>query len=767
MTTVFKLNMLVIAATLLLFSAFTTGLAQNSYNAELKLLLEKLETGARRAPALQLAYYQRDEKMLTQFLADTSTESAILLASAYDNQGQTLASAGDSQYGAATFEVVRAPFLTAQTGLLAVNAQQKQIGITVWSALTDNSALIHLSIPVFTTVDPTLKNLAALDFLQTPSRSDNSLRVIGYLHYTLSPAGLLASIQAQIGPVITVLGILSLLVCILAVLIMRRVAGPLARLVVLAENILAGNPPGDLDIGGGRDFKDMPRLLELTLGGVDKHKQEANIGAKLATLTAEERASQLSIRNEELHKAEAVISKAKRRLRQMTYYDSLTSLPNRRLLTEQLSLLLKLNARNNHSLGLLLINLDNFKRFNESIGRSASDQLLKEVGKRLGNCLRDSDLLAQSQKPGKNNIDISRLDGDEFVVVLNQLERPQKAELVAERMIEALKEPFHIGEHAPIVAASIGIALAPRNAQNVDNLLKAASSAMHHAQLSSRAFLTYHDGIAAADVSHPVSLGADLLKAMKSNQLDLLYQPQVDTVSGIVVGTEAVVSWNHPEFGHVEPNKIISTAEEIGCINELGDWVLMEACSQMKAFIVSGVKLPRATIKISSLQLGTAFVQRLKTILMDSGLPPEKLELGLPEAALMNKHNDIGETVTLLQATGIRLCVTDFGTSGAALNYLGQFSLNAIQLTQSFVADCDSRPESARLVVAMLAMAKALDLEVLTAGVETESQCQCLVDSGARIQQGDFFSKPVAAPELKPLLVPWHFMEQVQHIGTD
>jgi diguanylate cyclase (GGDEF)-like protein len=766
---ILKLNILTITAVLALFAVFTAVLAHNSYNAELQVLAAKLEAEVQSTHELQLTYYQRDEDSLTQFLANSRANPAILFATSYDNQGQALATSGDNtRAGAAvSFEIIRAPFATAESGLLALNKLQEKVGPTFWSAMTDSSSVIHLSVPVFTALNPTLSNLTAMDFALAFNRPENSITVIGYVQYVLSPAKLLASVQTRITPAIAAMGILALLAVVLSVLVTRKLARPLKRLAKLANNVIAGNQPVDTDIGGGREFEDISRLLELTLGGVDKLKQEATIDTKLAVLTAEERARALSKRNEELDNAETVIRDTKSRLRQMTYYDSLTALPNRRLLTEQLALLLKLTERNKHSLGLLLINLDNFKRFNEALGRSAGDQLLKKVGERLGHCLRDSDLLAQSKKPTKNNIDISRLGGDEFTIVLSQLERPEAAELVAQRIKQALKKPFSIDEHELVITASIGIALAPRNAQDVEELLRAASTAMLHAQNSSSSpIAVYNDKMAAAE-SNYVSLGADLIKAIAQNQLELLYQPQVSTVDGAVVGAEAILSWEHPEYGQIAVDEIINTAEEIGYVNELGDWVLAEVCQQMKAFIVSGVKLPRVSIKVSSLQLDKSFAQRLKAILTNSGLPAEKLELALSESALMNRLDETDETVASLQDSGVRLSIADFGTSGAALDYLSHFTLDAIRLDSSFVADCDTRPESARLIVAMLAMARSLGLEVLSAGVENEDQCQCLVASGARIQQGTFFSKPVAVNELKPLLVPWHFMEKVQHIAAN
>jgi diguanylate cyclase (GGDEF)-like protein len=534
----------------------------------------------------------------------------------------------------------------------------------------------------------------------------------------------------------------------------------------VADEIASGKLSNTVEIEGTGEVKEIATILNGIISGLSKYKTRMDVDHQLLSMKVEERTSQLTRRNEELNQAVLEVTETKDRLRQMAYYDSLTSLPNRRLFTEQLDLLLRLAKRNDETLALLFLDLDNFKRINDSLGHSAGDQLLREVGVRLSSCVRDSDVVAHYVESGPK-IDVSRLGGDEFTVVLNQVDCAESARMVAQRLLDALSKPMEIGGHELVVTPSIGIALAPGDASDVDGLLKAADTAMYHAKAAGKNnCLFYHSDMDAAGVDR-LQLEADLRKALERNEFVLHYQPQVDTRSGSVVGAEALVRWEHPEKGMIPPFRFIPLMEEMGFIGALGEWVLREACRQMKAFEAEGLMLPKVSVNVSALQFNTAFIRTIKTVLEETGLAPAKLELELTEGVVMADASATLEALTELKSMGLSLSIDDFGTGYSSLSYLSRFPLDELKIDRSFVIEFDKSENDASLVVAIIAMARSLNLRLVAEGVETSEQYEFLTSNGAHVIQGYLFSKPLPAAQLKPLLAPWHFMEQVQSMAGE
>lgn len=770
MTITNKINVLFICVTLLLGGIATGYTAYREYQINLDHVVEGSLARVLSRPELQVHIYRQDKDGLQRVLDDFLQPHNIVLAIAINSQGETLARREQPESVVAalpSFATLREGFSTVGAGLSAFDSAQQPTGIGLWSSLVESGSPIHLTMPVFSSVNPTRRDLTEVDFFtgMTIPATQNSLVVIGYIQLAIARAGLLADISPAVRRVF--FGSLALTLLLGAALIMttRRITRPLSQLSRLADQIASGEIHNPVEIEGGKEFKDIAHVLNAVMGGVSSHTNEINVDHKLLSWKVDEKASQLSERNEELDKATAEISETRSQLHQMSYYDSLTSLPNRRLFTEQLSLLLRLAQREGKPLALLFLNLDNFKRINDSLGHSAGDLLLREVGKRLTGCLRDSDMLAHYVDTG-TRIDVSRLGGDEFTVVLNQLDSIDSAGLVARRIIDKLVEPMLIDEQEVVVTPSVGIAVSPADAVDVEGLLKAAGTAMHHAKDSTRDdFLFYNKEMNATGLDH-LKLEADLRKAIEREQLVLHYQPQVDTSNGGIVGAEALLRWEHPEFGQVPPFKFVPLAEEIGLIDALGDWVLVEACRQMAEFRQQGVELPRVAINVSTFQFGAAFTHRVKEVLQEADLPASMLELGLSEGILVENDRGTSKALQELQEMGVYLSVDNFGTSYSPLNYISRQPLDELKIDRSFILDCDKREASARLVSAIIAMARSLDLRMVAEGVETENQYQFLSDNGARVMQGYLFSEPVPAAELKQLLVvPWHFMTQIQRIA--
>jgi diguanylate cyclase (GGDEF)-like protein len=491
-----------------------------------------------------------------------------------------------------------------------------------------------------------------------------------------------------------------------------------------------------------------------------------DVDHQLLSMKVEERTSQLSRRNEELNQAVKEVTETKDRLRQLAYYDSLTALPNRRLFTEQLDLLLRLAKRNKEMISLLFVDLDNFKRINDSLGHSAGDLLLREVGKRLARCVRESDLVAHYVEPKSQIIEVSRLGGDEFTVVLNQLDSAESAGVVARRLLDELIQPMTIEGHELVITPSIGIAIAPDDADTVEGLLKAADKAMYHCKTSGKnQFLYYNSSMDAAGADR-LALEIDLRKAMENKDLVLHYQAQVDTLTGAVVGAEALMRWQHPELGLIPPYKFIPLAEEMGLIGALGQWGLEEACRQMVELQALGLDLPKVSVNVSALQFNQAFIERVSEVLATTGLRPMRLQLELTEGIMVDDTEATISALAHLRDLGVRLSIDDFGTGYSSLSYLSRLPLDELKIDRSFVIDFDKSENDASLVIAIIAMARSMRLHLVAEGVETHEQYHFLRNHGASVIQGYLFSKPVPLQELKPLLAPGYFKEQLKQLNS-
>jgi EAL domain-containing protein (putative c-di-GMP-specific phosphodiesterase class I) len=339
--------------------------------------------------------------------------------------------------------------------------------------------------------------------------------------------------------------------------------------------------------------------------------------------------------------------------------------------------------------------------------------------------------------------------------------------MVAQRIIRALAAPMVIDGHELVVTPSIGIALAPRDAGNVEGLLKAADTAMYHAKDSGKnSYLFYSGDMDAAGVER-LKLENDLRKAIERNELILHYQPQVDTNTGSVVGVESLIRWQHPEHGLVPPFKFIPLAEEMGLIDELGNWVLREACRQMKVFEKLGFQLPKIAVNVSALQFNPLFISRVSEVLQEFKLKPSSLELELTEGVVMNNANDTIQALHDLKRLGVSLSIDDFGTGYSSLSYLSRFPLDELKIDRSFVIDFDKSETDASLVIAIIAMGKSMNLRLVAEGVETHEQYHFLTENGANIIQGYLFSKPVEAKDLAPMLTPNHFKRQIEKISGE
>ncbi|MEM1404610.1 MAG: EAL domain-containing protein [Pseudomonadota bacterium] len=455
------------------------------------------------------------------------------------------------------------------------------------------------------------------------------------------------------------------------------------------------------------------------------------------------------------------------RLRYLAYFDPLTSLPNRRSFNEQLGRILKRAQRLGNYAALMFIDLDNFKRINDSIGHGRGDRLLVEISKRLINELREDDAISyftDNDAEGNTNdggTEIARLGGDEFTVVIADVHSTDDVERIARRIMLRLSEPIPLQTHNPVVTPSIGIAMYPQDGEEADSLVRNADTAMYAAKADGRAcFRFYNEEMNARSVEQ-LQLEEDLREALRCNQLEMRYQPQIETLTGSVVSLEALVRWRHPERGMVSPADFIPVAERTGQIIELGEWVLSEVSRHCLEWDDLGLASFRVCVNISPLQFNQPdLLHYIRGFLDRSGMDAGRLELELTESAIMTDGENNITKLAQLKSLGLDLAVDDFGTGYSSLNYLRRFPINTLKIDQSFVADMQST-DGAAIVDAIIALAKTLNMRSIAEGIETEEQLAYLADRGCDLMQGYYFDYPLPADEV-PAAVAKDFSDAIQ-----
>ncbi|MDP1654960.1 MAG: EAL domain-containing protein [Hylemonella sp.] len=432
------------------------------------------------------------------------------------------------------------------------------------------------------------------------------------------------------------------------------------------------------------------------------------------------------------------ISKRKRaedETQRLAFYDTLTGLPNRRLLMDRLMQTMAISARSHHHCALLFIDLDNFKDLNDSLGHDVGDQLLEQVATRLVKCIREGDTAA-------------RFGGDEFVVMLEGLseessEAASQVEIVAEKILAALNQPYELMGKQHSSTPSIGITLFSGSEPGADELLKRADVAMYQAKAAGRNTLRFYDPEMQAAVMARALLDADLRQGLQRQELRLYYQPVVD-VQGRTTGFEALVRWQHPQRGVVGPGEFIDLAEQTGLILPIGQWVLQTACQQLVVWraqaATRGLTL---SVNVSARQFRRSdFVAQVLAVLHDSGADPQYLKLELTESVLLSDVEDAIHKMDALREAGVRFALDDFGTGYSSLAYLKRLPLDQLKIDQTFVRDVLEDANDAAIVRTILALAHSMDLVAVAEGVETEGQRQFLLDNGCTMFQGYLFGRP-------------------------
>ena len=442
---------------------------------------------------------------------------------------------------------------------------------------------------------------------------------------------------------------------------------------------------------------------------------------------------------------------AEEQVRRLAYFDTLTGLPNRLLFTEQLIKAVAQAERNGEQLAIMFIDLDDFKRVNDTLGHGAGDDLLKQIGARLSSSIRGLDLLTRSGQDnnlGGSSNTLARLGGDEFIVLLNNVQEAVDAGSVARRLVSALAEPVTVLGNELYVSCSVGVATYPGDGTDIETLLMNADTAMYRAKEAGRGGFQFYDRSMNASARARLQMETLLRRAVERNEFVLHYQPRVDLGSGLIVGAEALIRWQHPERGLLPPKEFIPLAEEAHLVIPIAEWVIAAVCKQVAAWQAAGLRPIPVAVNLAAPHLRErALPELVERVLREHKLPSSLLEIEVTESILMHDPELSLANAKRLDELGVKLSIDDFGTGYSSLSYLKRLPIASLKIDQSFVRDIATDPDDAAIITAIIAMAHSLNLRVVAEGVETEAQRSFLKAHGCDEFQGFLFGHPVGADE--------------------
>ncbi|OYY49980.1 MAG: diguanylate cyclase [Methylophilales bacterium 28-44-11] len=419
----------------------------------------------------------------------------------------------------------------------------------------------------------------------------------------------------------------------------------------------------------------------------------------------------------------------------LAHFDQLTNLPNRLLFMDRLTRALGDAHRKKSAIGLLFIDLDNFKNFNDSMGHGFGDQILIAVANRLTSCAREVDTVA-------------RLSGDEFIMIIEDIDNQNSLDILCHRILDSMKSPWEVMGRNVFLTASIGTSVYPHDSTEAGDLILKADAAMYEAKRGGRNAHTHFKTGMRLYSMDKMTLENDLRLAIERNEFELFYQPQVSVDGGGVIGMEALIRWNHPERGLLTPIHFIEIAEKTGLIIAIGKWVVKEACRQHQEWIQCGYQPLRISVNISPLQFyQTSFCEDIRSVLAETGMMPSSLELELTEGMFMHNIDNVVKVLNELHDLGVLLAIDDFGTGYSNLSYLKRFPIDRLKIDQSFVRGIENESTNMEIVRTISNLAKTMSLELVAEGVETADEMNIVGMCGCDFMQGYKFSKPLSSSD--------------------
>jgi diguanylate cyclase (GGDEF)-like protein len=429
-------------------------------------------------------------------------------------------------------------------------------------------------------------------------------------------------------------------------------------------------------------------------------------------------------------------------------------LPNRELLTKRLAQDIGSAKSTGEPLGILFIDLDRFKRINDTLGHSIGDSLLKQVAQRLSECVRANDYVTRIDDGQLAPVRLARLGGDEFVVVLQNLKSEADAGKVGSRIVSALSQPVDCRGHQLVISPSIGIALYPKNGDSAEDLLMNADLAMYRAKAMGRNNFQFYSPKMRTKSLRRLDLENEIRLAIQREEFTLHFQPRVDLRSWSVIGAEALLRWHHADCGWIPPDEFVPIAEESGLIVPLGGWVIEQACTQLSSWQGSALGELVVSVNVSAHQIqSTDFAEGISALLAAKGVRPELLEVEITESLLMTDLPGAIEVLTKLRDIGVGVSVDDFGTGYSSLSYLKRLPIDKLKIDRSFVSDLHRDSDDAEICAAIIAMARNIGLSVVAEGVELQQQLDFVRRNGCDEMQGYLFSKALPADEFEALVL--------------
>jgi len=514
-------------------------------------------------------------------------------------------------------------------------------------------------------------------------------------------------------------------------------------------------PPGPDGVWAAARIRELDPAIEIVLCTAYSDVDPADLGS---VVPPEEKLSYLQkpFHPHEIRQmAISLASKwrAEHRIVKLAYFDALTGLPNREQARNRLASALNLAKQHQRNLAVLYLDLDNFKRVNDTLGHAVGDELLCLVAARMRHSLRADEGAAADAHPSPRNNHIARLGGDEFIVVLPGIHSPADAAAVAGRLVAELQQPMHLALHTLVVTPSIGIALYPSDGQDVDTLLRNADLAMYFAKRKGPGMYAYFDPAMNDAALHRFTIEAKLRGALERGEFTLHYQPQFDVGAGTVSGMEALLRWHSEELGQVPPSEFIPIAEETGLILPIGEWALRTACRQAKAWHDEGLPLLRMAVNVSGPQFALKdFPAVVARVIAETGIDPGMLELEITESVVIKDEAWAEQALAQLKALGILLAIDDFGTGYSSFGRLRNYAVDRLKIDQSFMTSLVDCSDDRAIAAAIIAMSRSLRINVTAEGVENFPQLLFLQEHSCQEAQGFLFSRPLPALEAHALL---------------
>jgi diguanylate cyclase (GGDEF)-like protein len=444
--------------------------------------------------------------------------------------------------------------------------------------------------------------------------------------------------------------------------------------------------------------------------------------------------------------AELALRQSEERMKHLAAHDFLTGLPNRMLLNDRIGRAIELARRNHKKVAVLFLDMDGFKHINDSLGHPTGDMLLQAIGKHLLDCVRASDT-------------VSRQGGDEFIVLLPEVNHPQDTAAAARRMLEAVAGVHSISQHDLQITCCIGASVYPDDGHDAEALIKNADTALYQAKENGQSSFQLFDSAMNVRAVERQFIEQSLRRALVRSEFELHYQPIVSLKTRAITGAEALIRWNHPTRGLISPAQFIAIAEDSGLILPIGAWVIEKACRQLREWLDAGLPEMTMSVNVSGLQFQSGnFVESLSAILLDIGLDPTVLELEVTESLLMKRPDFAASILRAVREKGVRVAIDDFGTGYSSLSYLTRLPLDTLKIDQSFVRQITTTPNETSIVTAIIGMGQSLRLRVVAEGVETAEELAFLSAHDCDEAQGFYFSRPVPPAEfvkLFDLSHPW------------